>query len=98
MQQPSKGGSLMEKVDYSKRIKTLRNEITKAETVIEIKQRELKEIKATGAELQKEIKEKYDIPASKLQELHDQKLRDLEEKLEEAETKLQEIKSKDESE
>lgn len=46
----------MEKVDYSKRIKTLRNEITKAETVIEIKQEELRKSKQLALNCKKKLK------------------------------------------
>lgn len=85
----------MDNTDYTKRIKALRDEITRAETVKDIKQTELDNLLADFKLTSAEVKQKYGIAVAKLQSLYDTTQESLSEKLLEAERILSEIKTKE---
>ena len=85
----------MDTANYTKRIKALRDEITRAETVKEIKEDELESLLTEFKNTSAEVKTKYGIGVNKLQSLYDSTNNTLQEKLAEAEQILNEIKNKE---
>jgi hypothetical protein len=83
----------MDIADYTKRIKALRDEITRAETVKDIKEKELEVLLTDFKNTSTEVKTKYGIGVNKLQSLYDSTDQTLVEKLGEAEQILSEIKN-----